>query len=468
MIYTEKLLNRRKKVRTIWCARILSTLVLLPTYIMTYAQTSTPAAPPVTLNLQQAIELALKQNNSLRLARLAVEESRQKKVIARASYFPQIKNESAFLHLTELAGVTIPAGAFGVPSSTGPIPGRTISIAQGSLTTYTSGTGLTQPVTQMFKIYEANRAATADLHSAGIRAEDTTNAVVLAVRQVYYGILIAEQKRAAAQESMNAFKLKSEESTNAVAEGRALEVAALEARASVINAQQELLTLDLEISDLYARFNELLDIPLDAKPHLDHDVAAPPLIVPSREEAIRLARGQSPDVRTAQQAVIKAYAGLAAAKDAYIPDVTGLSRYSYQSGVPFLVHNFGTFGFSLTYELFDGGKRIAAVKEAHIVLSEAELNLRRVQDATDVKIRAAYDKVARMENLTKVADQMCNVRSEAARLADQMFEQDAVLASAKADAHAKNTSAQASLLEAQLGLSLAQGELLRTIGRLAN
>jgi len=112
---------------------------------------------PMRLTLSQAIDLALKQNKTLGLARLAVSDSEQKREVARSAYFPHIRNESTVLHITELAGVEVPAGAFGVTPATGPIPGENLFLGQGALTAYTSGTGLSQPLTQMFKIHESNR-----------------------------------------------------------------------------------------------------------------------------------------------------------------------------------------------------------------------------------------------------------------------------------------------------------------------
>ncbi len=80
-------------------------------------------------------------------------------------------------------------------------------------------------------------------------------------------------------------------------------------------------------------------------------------------------------VCAAQQAVERAKAGLAATKDTYIPDLGGFARYSYQSGIPFLVHNFGTFGVVFTYDLFDGGRRNAEIDQSRTMLSKAQLNL---------------------------------------------------------------------------------------------
>ncbi len=81
-------------------------------------------------------------------------------------------------------------------------------------------------------------------------------------------------------------------------------------------------------------------------------------------------------------------------------------------------------------------------------------------------METAYDKVEQLQDLAGVAEEVLQARTEASRVTDRRFEQNAALASARAEAHAKAISAQASALEATLGLSLAQGDLKRTIGEL--
>ena len=100
------------------------------------------------------------------------------------------------------------------------------------------------------------------------------------------------------------------------------------------------------------------------------------------------------------------------------------------------------------------------------MLSEAELDLARIEDEVAVQVETAYDKVEQMKELVGVAEQVLKAREEASRVTDLRFEQTAALASARADAHDKAVSAQASALEATLRLSLAQGDLKRTIGEL--
>jgi outer membrane protein TolC len=421
---------------------------------------------PMPLTLSQAIDLALRQNRDLKLAHLSVVDSEHKKEIARSAYFPQIKNESMVAHITELAGVDIPAGAFGNHPATGLIPGTSLFLDQGALTSYTSGTGLDQPFTQMFKIHASNRAAAADINTAKIQVNQAENEVALKVRQLYYGILVAQLKQQAAAEEVAASEVKYQESTDAVARGQALEVAVLESRASLLDAKQTSLTEKLQIHDLIITLDDLMGLPLTTELQLDSDTSALSMAIPSREECIQIARENSPEIRAAKQGVDKAKAGLSAAKDAYIPDITGLARYSYQSGVPLLVHNFGTFGFSFSYDLFDGGKRNAEIRDSRTLLAEAQLSLERAEEEVAVQVEKAYDKVEQLQDLVGVADEALQARTEAARLTDRKFEQDAALASARAEAHAKEITAKASSLEASLGLSLAQGDLKRTIGQL--
>jgi outer membrane protein TolC len=419
-----------------------------------------------SLTLPQAIDLALKQNRTLRLAGLSVHDMEHKKEITRSAYFPHISNDSKLTYITELAGIEIPRGAFGVPSATGAIPAKTLFIDQGSATSYTSGTQLTQPLTQMFRIHESNRAATADIDIAKLQLTEAEYAIALKVRKLYFDLLIAQLKLHAADDEVNASELKSRENMDAVAKGRALDVAILEGQASVLEAKQTVLTQNLSTHTLVLSFDDLLGLPLNTKPRLDPDTTIAQLSVPSREECLHLAREQSPTILMARQDVLKAKAGLGAAKDAYIPEVTGLARYSYQSGVPLLVHNFGIFGFNLTYDLFDGGRRNAEIKDARTLLTEAQTNLDKAVDEVDIEVESAYDRVEQSESLVRVIEEALDVRTEAARLADRQYEQSISLASSQAEAHVKVASVKASLLEATLGLSLAKGDLKRMIGQM--
>ena len=454
----------RRDIRA--AARLCLRLALLGLTFVAGSVAQQPSASPMQLTLEQATDLALKQNHSIHLRSLSVDQMQSKKDEARSNYLPQIKASGSILHITELAGVEIPAGAFGNYPSTGLVPAKSLFIDQGSDTGYTGGVGLEQPLTQMFRIHQANVAAKQDLLIARTQLDQTQDAIALQVRQLYYNILINQQKLKASQDQLAAAQIKDEESQSDIARGNALEISALQSKAAILQSQQESLTLRLQGNDLRRQLADVLGLPVETPIELDPGAAAVALDIPSRADAIRIALDQNQDLKAARQTLVKAQAGLAAAKDAYIPDVTALSRYSYQSGVPLLVHNFGTFGFSLSYDLFDGGRREAKIREARSEVHSAEVAADKLQSEIEVQVQGIYDRVDELRQMVDVAGQVVKVRTEAARLADRQFEQTAALSSARSQSHADLTSATASLLEANCGLSLEEADLKRAIGQM--
>jgi hypothetical protein len=119
------------------------------------------AAATRRLTLTEAVHLAIEQNRALKIARLKVIENQQKKAGEHAGYFPLLTNQSNALHITDLQIVEIPAGVFGTVAAV-PIPAQGLILPQGKLTFFSSGTQLTQPLTQLVRVHAANRIAAAD------------------------------------------------------------------------------------------------------------------------------------------------------------------------------------------------------------------------------------------------------------------------------------------------------------------
>ena len=157
----------------------------------------------------------------------------------------------------------------------------------------------------------------------------------------------------AADEAIKAGVLAEQESTRSVAEERSREVAKLESHANLLDQQQTSLTDQLAIDDLTMQFDDVLGLPLRTMLTLDARSLGESPVLPAEEEAVARVREHNPRVLSAMQALEKAQAAVSAAKYAYVPNVSGLARYSYQSGMPFFVHTFGTFGGVVSYDLFD-------------------------------------------------------------------------------------------------------------------
>jgi outer membrane protein TolC len=154
------------------------------------------------------------------------------------------------------------------------------------------------------------------------------------------------------------------------------------------------LTADLQIDDLNAQFDDLLGLPVGTKLELDPAVKTE-FALPAKDQCLRTAWAQNPEIRSAEDSVNKASAGVGVARTKFIPDVTTFARYSYQDGILFLVHNFGTFGVSMNYDIVDFGRRHAEVRQEQAQLHEAEENLQRLKDEVAVQVEQTYNKLQR-------------------------------------------------------------------------
>jgi outer membrane protein TolC len=427
------------------------------------AGSASVAAEVKRLTMAEAVSLALKQNRVVKIARLQVQENREKKASAKSLYFPTLKNETNVLHTSELENILIPAASFGTIPGITSLPPRDIIIDQGKQTLVTSGTTLAQPLTQLLRIRQENKVAEAEVATSQSEVRKAELEVALKVHEMYYGLLVAQLNRQAAELQIEYSEEDSRESSDDVKSGSALRVAEIGSRAGLLESKQNLLTVELQMADLTTQFNDLLGLPLATKLELDPGVKTD-VVLPAKDQCLRMAWAENPEIRSAEETVRRASAGVGAARTKFIPDVTAFARHSYQTGVPFLVHNFGTVGVNLSYDVFDFGRRRAEVRERQTQLSEAEENLEHLKDEVAVQVERTYNKLKRTKSMVEVAEQVVALRTEGERLASNQFHQGVVLVSQRRKAGVDVYRAQAELLQANLAYVLARAELDRTIG----
>ncbi len=425
----------------------------------------TVSMTPRTINLQEAVDLALKHNHAVRIAALHVEEEQHAKEVARSAYLPTLRNDSIFAHLTDTQFIAIPTGSLGVVGNSA-IPSRQFIINQGEQNIIASGTGLTQPLTELFQIKAGNDVARADLNASREKARGVENDVALKVREIYYNILVVQSKHQAIEANIRAVEDLQSERVQQVKYGSTLEVDLIESKAQLLQAKEDLLTTELQLSDLRLKFNDIVGLPLKTDIALDPNVPAPAESC-EREQCIKLALDSHPEITEARAEVEKASAGVRAAKRGYIPDIEAFARYSYEDNVPFLARNFGTFGVHFGYDLFDGGKKRATLRERNAQLAQAKENLARISDEVEVRVQTAYNKRERTRQMVAVSRELLATRQEARRVSAQQLKQGTYLRSQADAAAAQEFEAQTLLLQSQLEYAQAQDELTNAIGETA-
>jgi outer membrane protein len=419
--------------------------------------------PPRHITLQEAVQLALRHNHDIRIAGYTVDEKQEAKQVAKSSYFPSIRNDSSFMHVTDTQLIQIKAGSLGIAGGT-PIPSADAIINQGGKNFTTSGTQITQPLTTLLKIKLANDVAQAEVKVSREKAQLTGNDVALAVHQVYYDILIAQAHRSATEARIRASEDLQSERVEQVKFGSTLEQELIDSRAQLLQAKQEMLSTDLQLSDLKLKLNDLIGQPLTTALDLDPAVSEFQETCP-REECVSAALASHPEVLAARAEVQKAEAVVRLAKtDMWVPDVEAFARYSYQENVPFLARNFGTFGVHFGFDVFDSGRKKAVVHERQAQLSQAKENLAKLTDAIEVSVQTAFNKLERTQQMLKVSEEVLSLRTESNRVRQQELIRGAALNSQADTATAQEYDAKALLLQSQLDYFEAHDEVIHAMG----
>jgi len=437
-------------------------LLLSASALAAFAQQAEPATAR-RITLSEAIDLALARNHAVRLAQLSVDEKDQAKEVARSAYFPFVRNETNLVRVTDTQLIELPAGGLGAVGNA-LIPPRTVIVNQGGVSAATLGIGVVQPLTQLLKIKAANDVALADANATVARKRGVEDSVVLRVHQIYYLILINEARWSAVEAKLRASEELRGERVQQVKYGSAIDAELIESRAYSLLARQELLSTDLQLSDLHTQFNDLIGLPLTTKVTLEPNVATAHESC-EREECVRVALESHPEIAEARAHVDKAESAVRLAKYQFIPDVEAFARYSWQRNVPFLASNFATIGVRLTYDLFDGGRRGATIGERSAQLAQARENLARLSDEVEVRVQTAYNKLERTREMVAVSSELLALRSESRRVSAEQLARGSALRSQTSASIAQEFEARAALLQSQLDHVQAADEMDVAIGR---
>jgi outer membrane protein TolC len=302
------------------------------------------------------------------------------------------------------------------------------------------------------------------LDATRANAKATENDVALRVHEIYYQILVTQLHKSATEAKIRAAQEMEAERTQQVKYGSTLDEQLIDSKAQTLEAKQDLLTIELQLSDLTMQLNDVLGLPVTTQLELDPTV--PEAREPCRrEECVSTALASHPEIVAAKAEVEKASAGVRLSKADYFPDVSAIARYSYQDNVPFLARNFGTFGAELTYDLFDGGRRKAKLGESNAGLGEARENLARITDEVERKVETAANKLARTKEMIEVSQQILTLRTESSRVNAQQLERGEALPSQVDAAIAQEFDAKTMLLRSQLEYVQARDEMIHAIGR---
>jgi outer membrane protein TolC len=427
------------------------------------------------LTLDEALSLAVNKSKAAQLGRLKIDIADSELKAAQRIALPQIHAYGAATYLNDPLEVKIGKGSLtsvvnqtGSTLGLGPFsfsqfPTQDLSLAKGSHTPSVGSLMFVQPLSQLWRIDSGVRAAKAGVAEARRESEHIDAKLRLGVEELFAGLLV-ESRRTAEKQAMVAWQERRlHDAENAEQSGELLDDSVLALKAAVIQARSELTRshqdyarLSLQLADLIGRSGSedlvvVEDLPARPEHPLDYwiDQAA-----------------NNPERRIAAATLEKASAGVRAARQAYIPEISLVGGAYAQDGIPLVSRNNEMAGVTVSWDVFDFGRRRADVSRALAQRRAAEVNRDRLEEEAARQIRLAHQDLVFAGEQIELARQAVAFRRRAAELAHQSTGNGLALENTALEADAQLRKSEADLTGAVCQRHLALLHLYFLAGKL--
>ena len=299
--------------------------------------------------------------------------------------------------------------------------------------------------------------------------------VVYQVKQRYYALLKAQELVEVQGEALKLGLKRQEEAEIRLEVGAGtrvdllrLQVAADNARADLINAEQQVQLARASLNHALARglWAPLETVPLAGDPALPPETAEPEAMAGLLDRA----KSSNPGLEEARRNRSAAEMTLKARRAAWHPRLSGNLSYSRNNEV--LERVYGDLdqnyrlnaGLTLTYQLFDGGLRGADVDRARSNLESARLSLEQQERDLALSVETTYLELVRLGRILRIARRTTELAAEDLRLAEERYRVGKGRLLEVLDAQVGLTTARNNRVRARYDLALAEADLERLTG----
>ena len=122
-------------------------------------------------------------------------------------------------------------------------------------------------------------------------------------------------------------------------------------------------------------------------------------------------------------------------------------------------------GIHLSYDVFEGGRKSATLRERNAQLAQAKENLARIKDEVELRVATAYNKLERTRQMVAVSQELLALRAESRRVVAEQLTHGAALRSLAGASVAQELEAKAMLLQSRLDYVQAADEMDEAVGR---
>jgi outer membrane protein TolC len=426
------------------------------------------------ISLQQAVDIALKNNPAMKVSRERVTAAHGQMETVRGNLVPQLSLSGNMVRLNSL--IDMRAGSpyyLPVLDSAYHPTGEMVPMASASITsdkignTYTGKISASWPIYTGGKIWQGYQISRLNLRAAGESCDSARAAVVFSVKQAYYDLLLARSALAVTGEAVSSIEKHVERVRALYQNGMVSRYDLLRAEVQLSNLQPQLIRMENAVELARQAFNMTLNRKLDSPVTLTDSMEYFAVKVDSASLASE-ALNMRPEYRSLllqQEMVDKARL---ISYSSYQPTVALFSDYSYTKGAGFS----GTdewnknwdVGVSASWPLFDGGSGLGRIKEARA--NSRQLNIIKQQVEDGIKLEVSANWLTLKANEKTIVSQQLSVEQaqEALKIARARYESGQATNLDVLDAQLALTQAQTNRIQAVHDYLVSLARLEKAVG----
>jgi outer membrane protein TolC len=402
--------------------------------------------------LNEAVELALRQNPRLGVALEDVEFSKGKTQLAESKFYPRLDTLSRFVSVTPNLGPGAPGPTGGLfPNGPGPYSAWQSEL-QLSWTLYDFG--------RRDSLWQQSRLLT---QMAELRVHRLHSTIASEVTLTYLLALEAQAVGKIAQESTRRAEAILEDAKGRVAGGVALKEDVLRAEVQLSEARETAVRAEEASLSALARLNHAMG--RDAQ--LPIRLADEPAVVKftgNLTDCLRQAAESRPEIELARDRIAHAELGRKAIEGEYLPRLSLRSSLGYVDGSDLRIGWQEGVGVHLDFPLYTGGSKNAEVRSADAAIRRAHAEAREIANEVSLEVTLALRAVVAAQKRIDLAHPAIEQSQETLRTIRNRYRNGTATPTDVVDAETTLTKSQLRYASARIGFLAALAKLAYAIG----
>ena len=414
--------------------------------------TNTSAQQPLQLTLDQALEVALSESNTIKIADMTVEKSGYAKKGSYASLYPNISASGSYQRTLKKQVMVMDMG------------GEPMEIKVGQDNNINTGVTASMPLVNA-QLWQSLKLSALDVEMAVEQARSSKVSLISQVKQAFYGALLAQESLDLMQQIYDNAEKNYERTLQRYNVGKASEQEMLRAKVNLMNAEPSVSSAENVVTlsrwQLKALMGITLDTEIDVIGNLDE--YASELLLMETPTDLR-------DNSTLQQFGIQLKqldATLKMQKCQYIPTLAASIGYNYMAmgNDKLSWHPNSTASLSINIPIFDGFSKHFNIKQTQKAIDM--MNLQKEDTERNLRI-AMKNYTDQMELCLKNFDAAKNtvdLAQKSYQITEKMYETGKVTLVELNDAQLALTQAQLTIYQAIHDYMVAKASLDELLGK---